>query len=94
MRLNILFQNTGANDGAMTLKIQDYAPISIGPISIRTGPSTSGAIGQANGVEVQFTPRWGAELWANSPANAGGAGVLSVAAIGFNHRVNRICAGY
>ena len=44
-----------------------------------------------NYAPVSFTPRSGAELWAQLNS---GNGVIQLYAMGFNHRVNRISVGY
>ena len=93
MRVNLLFENGTGAPGALFMKLQDFplGGIIYGPVSMYTGGGAGqNNLASINGLDMSFTPRTGSILW----ANGGSASILTVAAMGFNHRVNRITVGY
>lgn len=96
MRVNALFQN--AASAAITgcfIKLENFALSAgggaFGPPSLYAGPVTGADESSLNGLDINFTPRSGAELWATAGASGSS---LVIAAVGFNHRVRRLVAGY
>jgi hypothetical protein len=97
MAVNLIFTAPTAAVGSFFLRLENFPPV-VGLEAIIAGigggvaPASTGLL--MPGQVLSFTPRFGAHLWAilNSTSIAGAS--LWVGAMGFNHRVNRICVGY
>jgi hypothetical protein len=97
VRINALAGNASATVTTIcAIKLNDVPSPggldALGPLAMYCGAVSGQNQGALNGVDVNFTPRTGAEFWA---VHSGGSGsALTVAAMGFNHRVRRLVAGY
>lgn len=90
MYLSGSFVNSDPTNGsAFGVFLEDF-PTTVAGSGLR-GYATPGSDFAINWAPVSFTPRSGSELWAQLN---GGTGVIQLYAMGFNHRVNRICVGY
>ena len=91
MLLSAAFSNSVASGSACAVFLNNFpGSSSIAGSGIRGYCPASGSEA-FNYVPVSFTPRNGAEIWAQ--LNSGG-GTIQVYAMGFNHRVKRLIAGY
>ena len=97
MRINAALTAPTAQFGTVFIRLENF-PVASGFGGLNAGLAmTAPAAGNAtlNGATIEYTAWTGAELWAI--LNTGGAvagATLQIAAMGFNHRVNRICVGF
>lgn len=90
MFLSANFTNLDPTNGsACGVFLEDF-PTSVAGSGLR-GYVTAVSGFAINWAPVSFTPRSGSELWAQMN---GANGAIQLYAMGFNHRVNRICVGY
>jgi hypothetical protein len=90
MFLSANFTNSDPTNGSQCGVFLEDFPTTVGGSGLR-GYVTAASQFAINWAPVSFTPRSGSELWAQLN---GGNGVIQLYAMGFNHRVNRICVGY
>lgn len=98
VRINSVFNNAGTAAGGAVcgIKLGNVPGTggfdSLGPLTMYAGASAVQHTASLNGVDVNFTPRTGAVFWAVATGGAGST--LAIAAMGFDHRVRRVVAGY
>ena len=94
--LNILWEAPASQPATGFILLENFPVVGL-PGTLVTGVVTTNI--PANGamnltdVELRFTPRIGSEIWAVIDSTAIG-GILLLGAMGFNHRVQRLVAGY
>lgn len=97
MAINIRFTAPSADDGSVEIRLADFTPLtgSAALVSgIWSGWVAAGKSVTVSGQKVLFTPRQGAELWAAIASATTSGNALTIGAMGFDHRVRRLLAGY
>ena len=97
MAVNLFFTPPTAAVGSFFLRLENFPPVA-GLEALVAG--INGGVAPANiglfmpGQVLSFTPRTGAVLWAILDSTSISGASLLVAAMGFNHRVRRLLAGF